>query len=155
MTMIGAGSIVKIHGLRSSAGRKLNGKRAAVLQSVDNKNDGEEEQQERWQVRVELEEQPNATRALKPAYLQPLPRLPLPTGPKRGFAVRVDETLVPKLCELLVYFKRESRDSNPHGDGFQPSDIAFVGPAAAALNLMGVVPTTTVYNNNSAQPRLE
>lgn len=45
------------------------------------------------------------------------------------------ESMIPKLCELLVYFKGGG-PGNYKGD-FQPSDIVFSGYAAMAFSRMG------------------
>jgi hypothetical protein len=117
-----AGTIVRIRNLQSAAGQKLNGRRAAVIGFV--------EAEQRWQVRVEMEEAYNATKALKEANLEAIRRLPLPQGPHRGMASPTDiESMPVKLCELLLYYK-----SNPR---FEPSEIMFMGYGAMAFTRMG------------------
>jgi len=129
MTAIEAGTVVRIHSLKSAAGKRLNGRRAAVIRYI--------EEESRWQVRVEEEEGVIKTKAIKEDNLSPVRRLPLPTGPYRGVADPMNDidNAVTKLCELLLYYKGAGPD-NPDGD-FQPSEIVFMGYAAMAFNRMG------------------
>ena len=124
---IEAGTVVRIHSLKSAAGQKLNGQRALVIQLVENGT--------RWQVRVEqevLDDDTNmalGTKAIKEANLRPIPRLKLPTGMQRGFGDPMHDMdeCVRKMCELLLYYK----------DDFRPSEIMFMGYGAQAFMRMG------------------
>jgi hypothetical protein len=90
------GRIVRIHSLKSDAGKKLNGSRAAVLRPVD---DGS-----RFQVAVEFTFD-NETKAIKPENLTLEERLPLPSGGHghRGVCMTpAGDDVSGKLCELLL-----------------------------------------------------
>lgn len=117
--------MVQVHSLQSEEGRKLNGRRAIVLRSVEGGR--------RWECRMEMERAAHDTKSLKPDNLKPFSRLPLPgqNDSQRGYVSPGDmENLCPKLCELLVYDKNMGRD-------YSPSDIMLSGFAGAALSAMG------------------
>jgi hypothetical protein len=116
-----AGTVVGIHSLQSAEGMKLNGERAVVIRYHPD--------QDRWQVLVENETEDGATKALKTDNLRPLKRLAIPTGSYRGFATDDTDTMVPKLCELLLYYREEPE--------VKPSDIVFTGYACMALKRIG------------------
>eukprot|EP00571_Detonula_confervacea_P012164 CAMPEP_0172311392 /NCGR_PEP_ID=MMETSP1058-20130122/14646_1 /TAXON_ID=83371 /ORGANISM="Detonula confervacea, Strain CCMP 353" /LENGTH=443 /DNA_ID=CAMNT_0013024555 /DNA_START=75 /DNA_END=1402 /DNA_ORIENTATION=- len=119
-TSVKEGVVAMVHSLQSAGGKKLNGSRVVVLRH----NPGQED---RWEVRVEFEKGYNATKSLKGANLTTLRRLPLPTGNYRGFAdIDNFDTIVPKLCELLL------RST----DDFSPSDIMFTGYGSMAFQRM-------------------
>lgn len=145
-----AGILCQVHGLKSAAGKTLNDRRCAVIQFVEEEEGDEEEG--RFQVRMEKEEMSNKTFAIKEQNLRPLTRLSLPMGPSRGQVSTASaqdmENMVTKLCELLVYYKGAG-PGNVRGD-FQPSDIMLTGYPAMALeqivgesNFMWFVPVQT------------
>ncbi|KAL7527659.1 hypothetical protein ACHAXR_002066, partial [Thalassiosira sp. AJA248-18] len=116
---IKAGTVAMVHSLQSAAGKKMNGSRVLVLRRNP---------EQRWVVRVEFEENPNATKALKGENLTPIRPKPLSTSPHRGFAQMNDiENFPTKLCELLMYSK----------GNFEPSDIIFTGYGSMAFQRMG------------------
>mmetsp|Transcript_32792 Transcript_32792/g.69192 ORF Transcript_32792/g.69192 Transcript_32792/m.69192 type:complete len:312 (+) Transcript_32792:436-1371(+) len=89
----------------------------------------------RYEVRLENESEPNATKAIKTANLTPTVRKPLPTGMYRGFADINDMHNMPaKLCELLLYFKGSGPGREPD---FSPSEIIFTGYGSMAFQRMG------------------
>lgn len=115
--------MVHVHSLKSPQGKELNGKRALVLRFSESIG--------RWECRMELEQDEVDTKAFKPENLRPFCRLPLPDEDdmNRGNAVDM-ETICPKLCELLVYYKDMGRS-------YSPSDIMLQGYAGAAFMRMG------------------
>ena len=115
------GTVVKVHSLKSPSGQRINGSRALVIRYRP--------EEERFEVRIELEESNNATKALKACNLQPLERLPIPTGPRRGLAdIDVQgRDIVIHLCQLLLY---------DIPNEFSVSEIVFTGYASMAFHRM-------------------
>lgn len=114
---VGAGMLCCVKGLSSEGGKKLNGKRCAVIRRVEGEG--------RYEVRVEGKP---STFALKESALAPLPRMPLPTHSSRGSS-RFPSAR--SLCELLLYYKGSGPGRDPD---FSPSRIFLSGFAATQLN---------------------
>ena len=115
------GRIVRIHSLKSDAGKKLNGSRAAVLRPVD---DGS-----RFQVAVEFTFD-NETKAIKPENLTLEERLPLPSdghGHRGVCMTPAGDDVSGKLCELLLWYR----------DDYRPPETMLVGYAGMAFSRMG------------------
>ena len=72
------GILCKVKGLQSAGGKKLNGRRCAVVRFV--------EEEGRYEVQMENEPLGDKTWALKEANLSVLPKLVLPTHSSRGMA---------------------------------------------------------------------
>lgn len=116
------GRIVRIHSLKSDAGKKLNGSRAAVLRPVE---DGA-----RFQVTVEFSYD-DETKAIKPENLTLEERLPLPSdeyGNNRGVCMTpAGDQVNRKLCELLLWYR----------DDYRPPETMLIGYAGMAFSRMG------------------
>ncbi|KAL7534704.1 hypothetical protein ACHAXR_006038 [Thalassiosira sp. AJA248-18] len=122
-TEVQPGIICKVDGLKSEGGKKLNGRRCAILRYIVDEG--------RYEVRMERESRKDATFALKDANLSPLPKLVLPTHNQRG-----SDSSPRSLCELLLYHKGSGPDTEPT---FSPSRITLAGYAGQQLNHIGYV----------------
>lgn len=124
---IESGILARIHGLKSAAGSKLNGCRCIVIHFVHT--------EQRWKVRIENASD-GATLGIKEMNLEVIPCLTLPSGHDRGNVTSMGLGVVPKSCELLVYYKGASM-ANPRGE-YQPSQIVFSGFPSRMLGRMGM-----------------
>lgn len=112
------GILCKVKGLQSEGGRKLNGRRCAVLRFA--------EEEGRYEVLMENEPLKGKTWALREANLSVQPKLVLPTHSSRGM-----NSTPESLAELLLYYKGSGPYTDPE---FSPSHIMLVGLAASSLN---------------------
>ena len=83
-TKVEPGIICKVDGLKSEAGKKLNGRRCAIIRYVDEEG--------RYEVRMEKEKDMDRTYALKEVNLKPMPKLVLPTHSERGSKIEEHST---------------------------------------------------------------
>lgn len=120
-TKVQPGILCEVGGLKSDAGKKLNGRRCAIIRYVA--EDG------RYEVRMEKESGKDATFALKEANLTPLEKLVLPTHSQRG-----SNSSPRSLCELLLYYKGSGPYTEPT---FSPSRIVLAGYAGRQLDHIG------------------
>jgi len=138
------GILCQVHGLKSASSQKLNGRRCAILGIVN----GEGGADCRWKVQMEQEDnisfaENKRVHSIPEKNLKILTRLQLPTGFDRGKvdmakAMRDMTSMVPKLCELLVY---------PKDRIFEPSEIMLLdypGMALRKVNSSNLTHFTTI-----------
>jgi hypothetical protein len=112
---------------------------------------GYHQDQQRYEIWVEEQslEDGRKTKAIKETNLESssVPRLPLPTGPKRGDTKLQpsDKNMAPKLCELLLYYKGDFRPSRIFFGGFgghvfcRQDEHNFMNFVAVQMEQMGGV----------------